>query len=96
MSHKDSESAPLSSPLKPETESKLLVESALLLINWPKSPPQEKTYFYLEAPEIEKLKDISVYTPDKRDLTPLPESEQKVENGKELEEEDDHNDCSTI
>ena len=96
MSLKDSESAPLNSLKKLETESKLLEENVLLSINWPKSPQPEKTSSYLEAPEIEKLKDISVFTPVKRDLTLLPESEPKVENGKELEEEDETIDCSTI
>jgi hypothetical protein len=42
-----------------------------------------------EVPEIDKLKDISVCIPVKRDLTLHPELEQKVENGKEQEEEDD-------
>jgi hypothetical protein len=46
-------------------------------------------FYSSEVPEIEKQKDISVCIPVKRDLTLPPESELKVENGKEQEEEDD-------
>ena len=42
-----------------------------------------------EVPEIEKQKGISVCIQVKKDPILLQESEPKVENGKELEEEDD-------
>jgi hypothetical protein len=42
-----------------------------------------------EVQEIDKLKDISVFIPAKRDLILPPESEPKVENSKEPEEEDE-------
>jgi hypothetical protein len=45
--------------------------------------------FWSEAPEIEKLKGISVFIPDKKDHTLLPESDPKVDISKEPEEEDD-------
>ena len=45
--------------------------------------------FWFEGQEIEKLKDILVFTQDKRDLILPLESEPKVDISKEPEEEDD-------
>ena len=52
--------------------------------------------FFLEVPEIEKQKDISVFTQVKEDHILLPESEPKVENSKEPGEEDDYNLCFNL
>ena len=89
MSQKTYKYVPLNLLRKQEQELKQQEESVSLLINSPKLPQQAKTSSFLEVPGIEKPRDISVYTPVKRDHTLLPESEQKEENGKEQEEEDD-------
>ena len=64
-------------------------ENALLLINLLKLPQLEETFYFLEAQEIEKLRDISVFILVKEDLTLPHVLDAKAENGKEPEEEDD-------
>lgn len=46
-------------------------------------------FYWSEAQEIDKPKDILVFIQVKEALTLLPESEQKEDTSKELEEEDD-------
>ncbi len=53
-------------------------------------PLQEEMFFFWEAPEIDKPKDISASILVKKVLILLQELETKVENGKEPEEEDDN------
>ena len=92
---KDSESAPLNSPMKPGKESLLPKDNAWLSINWLKLLQPAKTYCWSEVPEIEKLRGISVFTQAKEDHTLLPESDLKVDTLKGPEEEDDNNDLFT-
>ena len=75
--------------MKPDKESLPPRDNALLSINWLKLPQLEKMFFFWEVQEIEKLKDISVFTQVKRDPTPPQELDAKVEISKEPEEEDD-------
>ncbi len=53
-------------------------------------------YCWSEVPEIEKLRGISVCTPDRGDHTPLPESDLKEDTSKEPEEEDETLICLPI
>ena len=86
---RDSELLPWDSPTKPDKESPPPRDNALLSINWPKSPQLGKTSSLSEVQEIEKLKDISVFTQVKRDPTLPQELDAKEDISKEPEEEDD-------
>jgi hypothetical protein len=82
--------SPSSSLRVPELESLPTRDLPLPSTSSLNSHPLAKTSSYWEVPETERLRGISVSTPDNVDPTLLPELDQRVESSRELEEEDDH------
>lgn len=89
MSPKDLELLLWSSPKQPKTELLAPREHATLSTNWPNWPLMERMCSCWEVPGIDKQKDISVFTLDKRALTLLLALEPRVVNSREPEAEDD-------